>query len=109
MCTTMNGLGAAVDAAVASQAVAKPSVWDQINKGLQVVQTGANIYTQIKPQSGPSGSSTTSQYIPQTNQATPVIADPPVDNTKKYLLIAGGVAVAGTGLYFLTRKKKGKK
>ncbi|MGL6121653.1 MAG: LPXTG cell wall anchor domain-containing protein [Shewanella sp.] len=108
----MGTLGVGPDIAVQSATTTnKPTVWDNISNVLtKVVQPAANVYTQIKTNQvktpgyvPPSGGA----YVPVTNQSTPIPMAQPADNSKKYLLIAGVVLLTGTGLYFLTRKKKG--
>lgn len=98
------------DVAVQAAAVAKPSVWDTIGNVItKVVQPAANVYTQIKTnqpvQSSTSPGYTQPSYLPTSAPPPPA---PEPDNTKKYLMIGGAILIAGTGIYFLTRKKKGK-
>lgn len=72
-----------------------------------VVKPAADIYQQVKPQGSGGSSSTVPTYSPNvTAPATPPPA--PQSNTGKYLLIGGVVILAGAGIYFATRKKKGK-
>ncbi|HMG94365.1 MAG TPA: LPXTG cell wall anchor domain-containing protein [Chryseolinea sp.] len=95
------------DVAVQAAAVAKPSVWDNINNVItKVVQPAANVYTQIKTNQ-PVPTSTTPGYTPQPYlPSAPPPPTPAVDNTKKYLMIGGAVLLGGTVIYFVTRKKK---
>lgn len=98
------------DVAVQAAAVAKPSIWDNINNVLtKVVQPAANVYTQIKTNQPVSTATapgyTQPSYLPT---AAPPPPAPEPDNTKKYLLIGGVALLVGTGIYFATRKKKGK-
>lgn len=98
----------ATDAAVISQA-AKPSVIDNISNILtKVVQPAAQVYSTVKTNSG--GGSSSSTALPGYQPAQVVSSNPlPVaepSNAKKYLLIGGVIVLAGTGIYFATRKKK---
>jgi LPXTG-motif cell wall-anchored protein len=85
------------------------SVWDTINQGLNVLQSGANIYSQVKSGSSAPGynpSLTTTQTQPGQLPQQPM---PTPSNTKKYVLIGLGVAALGGIIYFAARKKKAKK
>jgi len=72
-----------------------------------VVKPAADIYTQVKP--GSSGSSSTSPTYTPTVTAPVTTPAPAESNTKKYVLIGGAVVLGALGIYFVTRKKKGKK
>ncbi len=70
-----------------------------------VVKPAADIYSQVKTGSQPgSPSSSTPAYSPDV--VSPAVVPAPLANTKKYLMIGGVVVLAGTAVYFLTRKKK---
>lgn len=69
-----------------------------------IVKPAADIYTQVKP-GGPGSSSSTPTYSPGvTTPAT--VAPAPESSTKKYLIVGGVLVLAGTAVYFMTRKKK---
>lgn len=111
---SFQGIG---DIAVSSQSegsAAKPSVWDQINNAVKTAGNVAQVANQVKTViSKPSSNSTSTANNPFITDAsgnasvTPAPAATP-DNTKKYVMLGGGVLVLGTVIFFATRKK-GKK
>jgi hypothetical protein len=97
-------------APVPTTTTVQKSAWDAISKGLDVLQSGANIYTQVKSGSpsspGYNPALTTTQTQPGQLPQQPMA---PANNTKKYVLIGIGVAAIGGIIYLATRKKKAKK
>lgn len=96
----------------AQTAVAQPKTnfWDTINKGLNVLQSGANVYTTVKSGTAPAPVYTSPNTAPtQTNTLPqpPAAQQTGMNPVLKYGLIATGATLLVYGIYKVaTRKKK---
>ncbi|MBL0744588.1 hypothetical protein [Chryseolinea lacunae] len=100
---------------VATTAPATTNWMDKLNNVItKVVQPATNVYTQIK-----TGNNATSQQPaapanpwvtnPDPNPTPGTPAPAAESNTLKYVMIAGGVALAGIATYFVVSSSKKKK